>query len=331
MDTAQEISLSDFIIPISDEITMSDSDLSLGEDLGEQLRLAEERACDFSYKDEPSNNNFSPNKDHSEDQPARDVDRSITLEFDTESEEDDVDDDKGPHQDERGDGKHPPKKPCGTSESKDGGLLLALQHTRQEPSSEEDDSDLSLGEDLAEQLRLAEERACDFSYQDDPSNNNIYPNKDPIEDQPAGDGDQSFTLELDTEIEEDDVDKDQIPHLEELEEEISFSDFVSPEIITIELDTESEEDEVDEEKGPHQDDLESDENTMPDLESDENTIPGNVANVDRNISVGVVPVDEENPVLVDNDMPLLRSFSTGIGAVIFSKRINVFSFSTECL
>ena len=321
MDTAQEISLSDFIFPESDEITMSDSDLSLGEDLAEQLRLAEERACDFSYKDEPSNNNFSPNKDHSEDQPARDVDRSITLEFDTESEEDDVDDDKGPHQDERGDGKHPPKKPCGTSESKDGGLLLALQHTRQEPSSEEDDSDLSLGEDLAEQLRLAEERACDFSYQDDPSNNNIYHNKDPIEDQPAGDGDQSFTLELDTEIEEDDVDKDQIPHLEELEEEISFSDFVSPEIITIELDTESEEDEVDEEKGPHQDDLESDENTMP----------ANVANVDRNISVGVVPVDEENPVLVDNDMPLLRSFSTGIGAVIFSKRINVFSFRTECL
>ena len=36
-----------------------------------QLRLAEERACEFSEPDEPSNNNISPDMDPREDQAAQ--------------------------------------------------------------------------------------------------------------------------------------------------------------------------------------------------------------------------------------------------------------------
>ena len=83
---------------LSSEESESDSHLSLREDLGEQLRLAEERACDFSDQDEPSNNNMSPDKDPSDDQPERDVYKNITIEtietiettieMDTESDDD---------------------------------------------------------------------------------------------------------------------------------------------------------------------------------------------------------------------------------------------------
>ena len=75
----------------------------------------------------------------------------------------------------RGDGNLPPKKPTVPSEAQDVDMLLAPQQPRKEPSSEESDSDssISIGEDLGEQLRLAEERACDSSeeYWKAPSDN----------------------------------------------------------------------------------------------------------------------------------------------------------------
>jgi len=137
-------------------------------------------------------------------------------------------------------------------------------HHRQDLSSEESesDSDLSLREDLGEQLRLAEERACDFSDQDEPSNNNISPDKDPSEDQPARDVYKNITIET----------------IETIE-------------TTIEMDMESD---------------------------DGEKIYGN-----QNISVGDVLVVEGKPVL---DKALVRSSSSGIGAVIFSTLIKCFLF-----
>ena len=140
-------------------------------------------------------------------------------------------------------------------------------HHRQDLSSEESesDSDLSLREDLGEQLRLAEERACDFSDQDEPSNNNISPDKDPSEDQPARDVYKNITIET----------------IETIE-------------TTIEMDMESDDDEK---------------------------IYGN-----QNISVGDVLVVKGEPVLVDQAKALVRSSSSGIGAVIFSTLIKCFLF-----
>ena len=87
---------------------------------------------------------------------------------------------------EHGDGNLPPKKPTVPSEAQDVDMLLASQQPRKELSSEESDSDssLSIGEDLGEQLRLAEERACDFSGEES-SNNKAPSDKDPSADQPV--------------------------------------------------------------------------------------------------------------------------------------------------
>ena len=88
---------------------------------------------------------------------------------------------------ERGDGNHPPKKPPAPPEAQGGGQQLASQPPRQEPGSEESesDSDISIGEDLGEQLRLIEEGAYDSSDTDKPSNNNNPPALDPREGQSA--------------------------------------------------------------------------------------------------------------------------------------------------
>ena len=127
-------------------------------------------------------------------------------------------------------------------------------HPSQDLSSEESDSDLSLREDLGEQLRLAEERACDFSDEDGW--------KDHSEDQPARDVYKNITIET----------------IETIE-------------TTIEMDMESDDDEK---------------------------IYGN-----QNISVGDVLVVKGKPVL---DKALVRSSSSGIGAVIFSTLIKCFLF-----
>ena len=87
---------------------------------------------------------------------------------------------------ERGDGNLPPKKPPAPPEAQGGGQQLASQPPRMEPSSEESesDSDISIGEDLGEQLRIAEEWTYD-SDTDMPSNNNNPPALDPREGQSA--------------------------------------------------------------------------------------------------------------------------------------------------
>ena len=134
-------------------------------------------------------------------------------------------------------------------------------HPSQDLSSEESDSDLSLREDLGEQLRLAEERACDFSDEDGW--------KDYSEDQPARDVYKNITIETVETIE-----------------------------TTIEMDMESDDDEK---------------------------IYGGV--VDQNISVGDVLVVKGDPVLVDQAKALVRSSSSGIGAVILFKTYKMFSLS----
>ena len=134
-------------------------------------------------------------------------------------------------------------------------------HPSQDLSSEESDSDLSLREDLGEQLRLAEERACDFSDEDGW--------KDYSEDQPARDVYKNITIET----------------IETIE-------------TTIEMDMESDDDEK---------------------------IYGGV--VDQNISAGDVLVVKGEPVLVDQAKALVRSSSSGIGAVILFKTYKMFSLS----
>ena len=134
-------------------------------------------------------------------------------------------------------------------------------HPSQDLSSEESDSDLSLREDLGEQLRLAEERACDFSDEDGW--------KDYSEDQPARDVYKNITIETVETIE-----------------------------TTIEMDMESDDDEK---------------------------IYGGV--VDQNISAGDVLVVKGEPVLVDQAKALVRSSSSGIGAVILFKTYKMFSLS----
>ena len=134
-------------------------------------------------------------------------------------------------------------------------------HPSQDLSSEESDSDLSLREDLGEQLRLAEERACDFSDEDGW--------KDHSEDQPARDVYKNITIET----------------IETIE-------------TTIEMDMESDDDEK---------------------------IYGGVVN--QNISVGDVLVVKGEPVLVDQAKALVRSSSSGIGAVILFKTYKMFSLS----
>ena len=105
------------------------------------------------------------------------------------------------------------------------------------------------------------------------------------------------------------------------------------------LDTESEEDVSGEDESPQQDELKSeifrpgeDEDTMPLTNVDRNTTTEKAKDenicgqVSKDISAGVVLVEQAKPVLADQDMPLIRSYSTGIVAVVFVITYKCFPF-----
>ena len=171
----------------------------------------------------------------------------------------------------------------------------------------------------------------------------------------AGD-DMTITLESDTES-EDNVEEDKGPREDELHEEFSLSDVIFLESdentsdentmpardvdnsLTPGLDTESEEDVSGEDESPQQDELKSeifrpgeDEDTMPLTNVDRNTTTEKAKDenicgqVSKDISAGVVLVEQAKPVLADQDMPLIRSYSTGIVAVVFVITYKCFPF-----
>ena len=307
-------------------ISISSGDVLVAEDkpvLIDEEELQEISISDFSFPETDENTTL-----------AGDLELSTTIEWYTESEEEDVDEDKGPLEDELHE-------------------VISLPDTI---FLESDENTKPATDELHEEISLS-----DVIFLESDENTT-----------PARDVDNSFTPELDTESEEDVLDEDEAPQQDELEERmelgeaqmISVSDIFCPaeDENTMPLtnvarnmtkEREPEADEVfdsdsDSEYAKKGGDVKKNisggqvgqgisvgvalvDEAKPVL-ADKDICGGDVkknssgGEVSQDISVGVALVDEAKPVLADEDLPLIRSYSIGSVAVIFVIRYKCFLF-----
>ena len=334
-------------ISSGDVVVAEDKPVLIDEDkVPPQDELPEISVADFSFPETDENTTL-----------AGDLEMSTTLEWYTESEEDDVDEDKGPHSDEL----HEVISLSDTIVLESDTLAATDDDNSFTPQldteSEEDDVEEDKGphkDELHEEISLS-----DVIFLESDENTMT-----------ARDVDNSFTLELDTESEEDVLEEDEAPQQDELEERMEvgkaqmISDIFCPgedentmpltnvdrnmtnerepeadEVYDSDSESEYAKKGVDVKKNISGGQVSQDisvgvalvDEAKPVL-ADEDICGGDVkknisgGEVSQDISAGVALVDEDKPVLADNDMPLIRSYSTGIVAVIFVITYKCFLF-----
>ena len=245
-----------------DVLVAEDNPVLIDEDkVPPQDELQEISVSDFSFPETDENSTL-----------AGDLDMSTTIEWATESEDDDVEEDKGPHEDE-----------------------------------------------LHEVISLS-----DTIVLESDENTTL-----------AGDDDTTTTLELDTESEEDVLDEDEAPQQDELEERmelgkaqmISVSDIFCPGEDENTMPLTNVDRNMTKEREPEADEV-FDSDSDSEYAKKGGDVKKNISGgqVGQGISVGVALVDEAKPVLADEDLPLIRSYSIGSVAVIFVIRYKCFPF-----